>query len=428
MVRSGFLIVSMIWGALVFAACNAELPVEKDSETEVPVRFDTGRLAVRSSDPDEERISDLSLMVFDAYGRLEEHAYLEGNDIRRCSVWLTPGKEYRFAVCVNFGYEVKVSNVADLEKVTCHLAYPDEYRNGIPMYADSGLIGISGDTEITLSLIRLMSKISIRMDRSRLSDDVEMNVTAVRIGNCPKMTRVFIPNSVKDGDECFPLGFTKTGEDCWQLNRTETSHISGSVSLYMLENLQGRFAEDTIAKDCDKVFDGYDPRREKCSYIELDIDYISSDKASTGDCLRYRFYLGEDRNNLDVERNCHYRITVRPEGDGLSDDGWRVDKEGITTIEKPSFSYYPDSYIRGSIGDRIHIGCKVTPADTPFDVGLQYMERDKNDGIYDYVIDDDGFGATLTFTGPGRGLIYMSAGPPVDDAALWIIEVDLPNS
>ena len=45
--------------------------------------------------------------------------------------------------------------------------------------------------------------------------------------------------------------------------------------------------------------------------------------------LIYRFYLGENLNSLDVERNCHYQITICPEDDGLKGDGWRVDKGGI---------------------------------------------------------------------------------------------------
>ena len=55
------------------------------------------------------------------------------------------------------------------------------------------------------------------------------------------------------------------------------------------------------------------------------------------------------------------------------------------------------------------------------------MEDDRKEGIYDYEIDEDGYGATLTLTGPGRGLIYMEAGDPVNEAALFIIEVNLPQ-
>ena len=54
------------------------------------------------------------------------------------------------------------------------------------------------------------------------------------------------------------------------------------------------------------------------------------------------------------------------------------------------------------------------------------MEDDRERGIYDYIIDEDGHGAILTLKGPGRGLIYMEAGHPVNDAALFIIEVNQP--
>ena len=88
---------------------------------------------------------------------------------------------------------------------------------------------------------------------------------------------------------------------------------------------------------------------------------------------------------------------------------------------------FPGDYITGDIGDKIHIGCSLTPSGAPFDAGVEYMEADKAEGIYDYKIDPDGHGATLTLTGPGRGLIYMEAGAPVNDAALFVIEVNRPE-
>ena len=87
---------------------------------------------------------------------------------------------------------------------------------------------------------------------------------------------------------------------------------------------------------------------------------------------------------------------------------------------------YPSDYIVGNIGDKIHIGCILTPSDTPFDVGIDDLEFDKKRGIYEYEIDEDGHGVTLTLTGPGTGLIYMEAGPPINDSALFLIEVNLP--
>ena len=402
--------------------------IEHLSKETISIRFSTETPVCRSFDPEENKISDISLWVFDEYGNLEEQVQLEQGHGRTCNLSLLVGKKYRFAACANFGYKINVTDINSLKDIRFHLAYPDEYKNGIPMMADTDYINIPKDGVITLKFIRLMSKISIRMDRSRLSDDVKMSVCGIKVGNCPKSTSVFSENCVGSSDDCFPLGFSKYGEECNNLNIMESTGISYPINLYMLENIQGKFSEVPISSDSEKVFDAYDPRQEKCSYIELDIDYISSDKASKDGVLKYRFYLGEDRNDLSVERNCNYLITVSPEDDGLKEDSWRVDKSCITSTLPPTFSYYPESYIRGDIGDVIHLGCHFTPEDAVFDVGLEYMENDKKEGIYNYTIDEDGHGATITLTGPGTGLIYMHVGDPVNEAALWFIEVNQPKN
>lgn len=420
MVRSKILI-----GLLSCLFACTELHDVTDAVGTISVTFETGSLKYKSADPDENKISDISLLVFDEHGRLEENLWTDTGR-SHCNIALTTEKMYRFVACVNFGYKVTAASSSELESLKYHLVYPDEYRNGIPMYADTGYIPVRDNQEVTLKLIRLMSKISIRINRSKLSEGVEMSVTGIRIGNCPRHASVFSEYHVESSDDCFPLGFCKSGEECSELNRIESYGLSYPISLYMLENIQGRFSDTPLQEDSEKIFDIYDPRRERCSYIEIDIDYISPDKASMNGKLKYRFYLGESRNDLSVERNCHYRITVCPEGDGLKDDGWRVDKDAIISTSPTTFSYYPDSYIRGNIGDKIHIGCNFTPQDTPFDVGLEYMENDRKEGIYDYEVDEDGHGAVLTLTGPGSGLIYMSAGPPVNESALWFIEVNLP--
>lgn len=417
------IIISAVYPLLIGCTDN----LENNAERFVSIRFSTDNLACRSMDPEEEKISDISLWVFDEYGKLEESIWLEQSHGKPCNLSLLVGKKYRVISCANFGYKIQISDITSLEDIRFHLAYPDEYRNGIPMMADTDYITLPKDGVITLKFIRLMSKISIQMDRSRLSYDVKMNVCGIKIGNCPRSASVFRESRARNADDCFPLGFNKEGEECYVLNTTKSNGLSYPISLYMLENMQGKFSETPISNDYEKIFETYDPRQETCSYIELDIDYLSSDKVSKDGYLKYRFYLGEDLNDLSVERNCHYQITVRPEDDGLKEDSWRVDKRYISSTLSPTFSYYPDSYIRGDIGDIVHLGCRFTPSDAPFDVGLEYMENDKKEGIYDYVIDADGHGATITLTGPGSGLIYMSVGPPVNDAALWFIEVNQPQ-
>lgn len=395
----------------------------EDREIMCRISLDGFGYDVKAMDPDEDMVSDVSIMIFNERGEAEECIWLPNGETT-VEVPLVLGKTYSFRACANFGYRTFADHISELDETIFYMAYPDEYSKGMPMYASADVIRIGEDCRVDLKLKRLMAKISIRMDRRRLSKGVEMNVVGVRIGNCPKSVKVFGSSSVSSHDQCFGMGFSRDDAQTSVLNTLSQDDISGAVSLYMLENMQGEIS-GPIDSDAGKVFDEQDHRKDICSYIEMDIEYLSHEKYSESP-LVYRFYLGDSRTNLDVERNCHYRITVCPEDDGLNGDGWRVDKSGLSDLGPTYFRSYPTPYIRGKIGDKVHIGCVFSPPNTPFDVGESYMRDDKETGIYDYEIDPDGHGAVLTLTGPGRGWIYMEAGEPVNDGALFVIEVDLP--
>lgn len=413
----------IVLSALLATGCAwTDMPEEKKVLCRIAVN--DGDYASKAMDPDEERISDVSIMIFDERGDAEECLWLQ-NGQTTTEVSLVVGKRYSFRACANFGYRTYADHIDELDETIYYMAYPDEYSQGMPMYAEIDNIRIGEDASVELKLQRLMAKISLRMDRRRLSDGVEMNVLGVRIGNCPKSVKVFGKNTVSSHDQCFGMGFSRDDVQTAVLNTIRQDDISGTVTLYMLENMQGDI-EGSIDSDAEKVFGEQDHRRDICSYIEMDIEYLSHEKYSERP-LVYRFYLGDSRTNLDVERNCHYMITVCPEDDGLKGDGWRVDKSGISDLGPTYIKPYPSQYVRGKIGDKVHIGCKVSPQNTPFDVGENYMKDDNKTGIYDYEIDPDGHGAVLTLTGPGRGWIYMEAGAPVDRGVLFVIEVDLPT-
>lgn len=389
----------------------------------VRINFHEADVPVRSMSPDEDKITDISLIIFDESGQAEDCIWLTRGS-RTCSIDLVVDKKYTFCACANFGYQIYAGHIEELQNITYHLAYPDEYREGLPMAAVKEVL-ITEECIVDIDLQRLMAKISLRMDRSRLDRDVEMNVRSARIGNCPRYVKPFTASKIEDNDDTFPTGYLLNDIQTAELNYNIGEGLSSEVSLYMFENMQGP-ADGNITHDSEKVFEQKDKRSEVCSYIEMEIEYLSPEKASGEKGLIYRFYLGEDRNSFDVERNTHYHITVTPENDGLNDDGWRVDKSGLKDRGPAYLRAYPSDYIRGDIGDQVHIWCEFSPASAPFDVGISYMEDDKAEGIYDYRIDTDGHGATLTLTGPGRGLIYMEAGEPVNDAALFIIEVNQP--
>ena len=421
----------LVWSALLILSgllqgcCNI-LSDRRMAEISVGIK-ESGYIS-KSMNPEENAIHNVSIFVFDSAGMLVKSIWSDsGCSSEGFTLELLSGKEYRFFACVNFGYRFSPEDLEDLLDHRFHMSYPDEYKEGIPMTGDTGFLRIEDGDQVSIELTRMMAKISMRIDRRKLSDDVEMKIRSVRIGNCPKSAKAFRASSVENHDECHSTGFYRNAEECSPLNEMAETGISKTISVYMLENMQGKFSETDIPKDCDKVFDRYDLRQETCSYIELSIDYISSDWESQDKGLIYRFYLGEDRNNLDVERNCHYRITVCPEDSGLNEDSWRIDKSDLIYSGPVSFSSWPESYIQGDVGDKVHIGCSFTPSFAPFEIGMEELMEDKANGIYDFKIDDDGHGVTLTLTGPGRGLVYMEVGEPVNEAAMWVIEVNLPD-
>ena len=92
----------------------------------------------------------------------------------------------------------------------------------------------------------------------------------------------------------------------------------------------------------------------------------------------------------------------------------------------PYFRMYPGDYIEGKVGDKIHIWCEFFPPNAPFDPGLEELNYDKGRGIYDYKLDENGHGVTLTLTlkNPGTGIVYMTAGAPVNESGMVIVVVN----
>ena len=193
--------------------------------------------------------------------------------------------------------------------------------------------------------------------------------------------------------------------------------MSRTACLYILENLQGDLLPDARTEK-DKVLDVSDALSSLCSYLEIKAEYLSGTYGTPPDeYLIYRFYLGESPVNFDVERNCEYGITIRPEGDGLQEDSWRIDKSRLDRYGPAALEISPGNYVEGGIGDDIHIRASVTPEDAKVEFGREELEYDRERGIYDYTMDEDGKGVVLHLKGRGSGLVYVEAGMPVSDAA-----------
>jgi len=414
----------------IFAGCTAS-DIKPGPEPELTLVLKTGEFT-KSVPPDENLISDANIFVFNRDGLLEQKLYVTASQMSpradgfSCGISLLNNCRYSIYICANIGFSMPCSTLEDLLEYRYHMAYPDDYRTGMLMCgALKDFIADSDAEEIVVPLIRTMAKVSVSIDRSSLADDVEFNVKSIEVCNCPKSVTPFRDNVVNSADDVYAVGFTRSDSEADALNTNRIGQLSEEAALYLFENMQGEPLGD-IKDYRDKVFKKDDPLESRCSYIELTADYISGDYRSLpGKGLIYRLYLGYGAASFNVERNFHYHITVKPEGNGLPECRWRVDKTALEYHGETYLKVTPKGYMRGKIGDLIHIRCNYRPEFAPFDIGTEYLEFDKANGIYDYTVDEDGKGFVLKLTGSGSGLIYIEAGPPVNDAELIIIEVDL---
>ncbi|MBR1489179.1 MAG: DUF4906 domain-containing protein [Bacteroidales bacterium] len=381
---------------------------------------------VRSALPDPLLVSDINLLIYNEEGLLEERRYFPARSFTatsgsaRVRTTLLTEAAYDIFIAANLGHALPALSREEVETYRFHMAYPDEYSRGMPMCARLDGFISHGEPSVTIPLVRTMARIDLRLDRSRLRSDVSFQVTSVSIGNGPSSVILFGDSRAESASQVFQGGFTLSGRQVQPLNIDETVGRSGAVSLYLLENLQGDLLDTEDERE--KTFsEGRYP--EVCSYLEIKGSYHSDVwHTRPGETVSYRFYLGDGPGNFDIYRNTACEVTVCLEGDGLSEDGWRVDKGEL--VPETRFDLHPAAYNECQPGDDYRIWCDVFPEDTPFEIDPVAWDDDEGvHNLYTYDIDPDGHGITLHTWKGGSALVYFKAGPPVnrDTLALLVI-------
>lgn len=390
--------------------------------------YSQGSFDTRSMIPDEEKIHDLNMFIFNSDSTIEESFFVNNLKESRAATletrWLN-GTECIIYACANFGFKMNgISTISQLSEYRYHLAYADEYSRGIPMSGKSMKTLVNGQTQhIDVPLIRLVSKISLDIDRSNLDPGVKFTIHSVQIGGSPKSVSIFSPSKAENTSDVFSFGFMLSDGQADMLNIDKAQGISREANLYMLENMQGELLPNAT-NEKDKILDISDDLSTLCSYVEIKAEYMSDTyQTLPKDYLIYRFYLGDSPSNFDIERNCQYKITVKPDGRGLSEDSWRIDKSGLIRYGSASLTINPGNYIKANVGDDVHIRADVNPEDARVEFGAEELEYDKSRGIYDYTIDNDKKGVVLHLKKRGSGLLYVEAGYPTSDSAIIAIEV-----
>lgn len=416
----------------VLAGCTRLLPVPQADAPEdgfpQTVAFSSGAYATRSADPDEGRISDINLFVFRERTLVERKYFrlLQGSPAR-CTLRLLKDVPYSFYACANVGYALDTIRTLDqLLGYRYHMVYPDEYREGMPMAGRADHTFTGEEDTFTISLERLLARLTLSIDRTALDPGVRFSIRSIEVGGCPNSALLFSPSRAESARHIFAKGFTKSGAQVDPLNSSDADGQSGTVGLYLMENRQGDLLEGTVT-DRGKVFPDGDPHAATCSYVEIRADYYSDRYYSGRDqYLIYRFYLGDGRDNFDVERNCDYRITVRPEGSGINEESWRVDKSRLGVLHGTgTWDLVPSHYNTCMPGDTCHLRCETVPASTEVTFDREWLDEAVERRILSgYALDPDGHGIRLYALERGSAVFRMAAGPPVDRDTVALLVVD----
>lgn len=294
---------------LLVAACTR---VEEPSR-EVSITLLAPEPHTRSGDPEESLITDYNLFVFNSFGLLEKKVYVPrreySSDAPSCTARLLKDAPYTILAAANIGYELRLGSIDEALSYRYHMAYPDEFSQGMPMSACMMEAVAGKDSMIEVHLERLMSRVDLRVDRRSLNEDVSLRVLSVEVCNQASSVVLFGESRVEAWGQLFTGGYSKTGEQVYNLNHETLDGMSGAVPLYLLESVSGGLVQP---------------------YIEVKADYHSSTcHTRPGEVLIYRFYINEDEGNM---RNTVYPIILKPSGTGLEcQDGWRLDKSALIT-------------------------------------------------------------------------------------------------
>lgn len=421
----------MRWAGILLSlslviGCNSWIREERRAETALVLDW-KGGIPTRSALPDELLVSDVNLLIYNAEGLLEERRYIPARQLTvtdgsvQVKTTLLTEASYDIFVAANLGYALQALTREEIESYRYHLAYPDEYSRGVPMTGRLDGYVSGGAEEVRIPLVRTMARIDLTMDRTKLQSDVTFQVTSVHVGNGPSSVRLFGDSKAESAAQVFAGGFALDGRQVQALNIDQSPGVSGTVSLYLPENLQGDLLQTD--DESEKYF-SEGPFGQVCSYLEIRGSYHSDSwHTRAGEPLVYRFYLGDGPGNFDVGRNTACKVTVHLEGTGLGEDGWRVDKSRL--IPETRFDLHPAAYNECRSGDDFHLWCDVYPPDVHFEIEPVAWDDDENiHKVYTYEVDRDGHGLTIHTLKGGTAMVYFKAGPPVDRDTLALLVVD----
>lgn len=363
--------------------------------------------ATKSVTIDDNIVSNINVFVYDREGNLVDCDYSTTGNIF-LKVW------------ANRIYNVySIANIGNITTVPLHtesamLAYKysiSDYTgiagvgNAVPMSGVLTGITLTDGGVIPIVLTRLISRVTVILDKSQLSGVTTFDIKNIRIKNTPRVVTPFYDNT-PTSSEILEDGDMATAA---QIGNITTS----GVTFHLFENYQGTLLPENLSVT-GKVFPEDSPYRLVCSYIEMEIDYKTATSYSNN--LKYRFYLGRDyTSNFTIKRNTQYTVVVTPSNSGINETTWRVDVSNLKYYVT-SISVSPATHTLTSLGQTKQLTATVLP-DYAENKTITWSSSDEGvatvtaGGLVTAVADGN---CSITATANDGSMVYGSATVVVD--------------
>lgn len=311
---------------LVLQSCiGIQLSPRLESESTVMLTVKSGVEGNTKSQyaPDENRIRDLNLFVFDGQGVLVASRFEDSNP-GSITLELKSAVDYSIRAVANYGEELFFADESEL--LGWSLDWPDfQIYGNMVMSGSASSTPVGSNVYVYLSLKRVASKVSFSVDDSALG---AVSITSVKLCQIPVSTCPFSESNkashVRDGD-------TASEADLALLDEGE------EVVFYTLENMQGTLLPDND-DPWSKVPEKISAVSGLCTYVEVQGHFDGVTSIFSGD-VTYRFYLGADNcSNFDVKRNTDYHITLVMSTD-LDAVSWKISTDASVVEEGHGSGY-----------------------------------------------------------------------------------------
>ena len=360
----------------------------------------------------EGEISDINIFLYDETGRLARSKY---SDLTESSISMEfdTGREYSIYVLANVGDLTTDRAVATINGICGLYASFDDVAStappseGIPMAAYVPQERLSDGQSKTISLVRLLSKFRIILDKSGLSPSVtKFDVKEVRLRNINRKVFYFFDSRASSEEDILDVGEGKEGDELDNIYST-------GIDFYIPENMQGDLLADNIDQ---KTHIPPDDKKGLCTYIEFTVDYRS--ETLYDESLTYRYYLHDGRflDNFDLERNTMYTCKTTFIGSGINETTWRIDASSMNKLVT-GIIVTPESHTFTTIGESETFYASVLPADaadnsvTWSSSNTSVATVDPATGVVTSVADG---ACTITATANDGSGVYGSANITVD--------------